>query len=178
MTILIIKLVVFAVGTAGVVFISFYSAGKLRSYGLIRFFTFESILALILVNVDHWLRNPFSIAQIISWIILIASIVTVSSGFNILRKLGESEHVIDDTRVLVTSGIYRYIRHPLYGSLILLALGVFLKDISPLSIVLTLVACVLSVAIARVEEKDDVRKFGEEYLSYMRKTKMFIPFII
>ncbi|MFC1846158.1 methyltransferase family protein [Chloroflexota bacterium] len=175
---MIIKLIVFAIGTAGIIFISFHSAGKLRSYGLIRFFTFESILALILINVDHWFRDPFSIAQIISWIILIACVVMVSSGFYMLRRLGKSEHVIDDTRVLVTSGIYRYIRHPLYGSLVLLAVGAFLKDISPVSIALTLAACILSVAIARVEEKEDVRKFGEKYLSYMRETKMFIPFVI
>jgi protein-S-isoprenylcysteine O-methyltransferase Ste14 len=29
-----------------------------------------------------------------------------------------------------------------------------------------------------VEEKESIRKFGEEYVSYMGETKMFIPFIL
>jgi protein-S-isoprenylcysteine O-methyltransferase Ste14 len=175
---MIIKLIIFVIWSAGIIFISFHSASKLRSYGLLRFFAFESILALILINADHWFLNPFSITQIISWLLLIACILMVSSGFYMLRRLGKAKEVIDDTQVLVTSGIYRYIRHPLYGSLILLALGAFLKDISPISIALILVASILSVAIAKVEEKEDVRKFGERYLSYTQNTKMFIPFII
>ncbi|NIW10999.1 MAG: isoprenylcysteine carboxylmethyltransferase family protein, partial [candidate division Zixibacteria bacterium] len=75
-------------------------------------------------------RNPFSVPQIISWLLISASVFVASSGFYMLRKFGKPKDVIDDTAVLVTQGIYKYIRHPLYSSLILLAWGVFLKDIS------------------------------------------------
>lgn len=175
---MIIKLIIFAIGTLGIVFISLHSASKLRSYGFLRFFAFESILVLILLNVEHWFRNPFSVLQIISWLLMIASVVIVSSGFFMLRKFGKPKVVIDDTSVLVTRGIYKYIRHPLYSSLILLTWGAFLKDISLVSFALALVASGLPVAMAKVEEKDNIQKFGEEYLSYIKKTKMFIPFII
>ena len=173
-----IKLIIFAIGTLGIVFISLHSASKLRSYGFLRFFAFESILVLILFNVEHWFRNPFSIAQIISWLLLIASVVMVSSGFYILRMFGKPKDVIDDTTVLVTWGIYKYIRHPLYSSLILLAWGVFLKDISLVSFALALVASGLPVAMAKVEEKDNIRKFGDDYSEYIKTTKMFVPFVI
>ena len=175
---MIIKLIVFAIGTLGIVFISLHSASKLRSYGFLRFFAFESILVLILYNVEHWFRNPFSILQIISWLLIIASVFVVSSGFYMLRKFGEPKDVIDDTVVLVTRGIYKYIRHPLYSSLILLAWGVFLKDTSLVSFALALVASGLPVAMAKVEEKDNTRKFGDDYSAYIKTTKMFIPFII
>jgi len=175
---MIIKLVIFAIGTLGVVFISLHSASKLCSYGFLRFFAFESIIVLILYNVEYWFRNPFSIIQIISWLLIIASVFVVSSGFYMLRKLGEPKDVIDDTAVLVKQGIYKYIRHPLYSSLILLAWGAFLKDISLVSFALALVASVLPVAIAKVEEKDNIQKFGDNYSSYIKTTKMFIPFII
>ncbi len=175
---MIIKLIIFAVGTLGIVFISLHSAGKLRSYGFLRFFAFESILVLILYNVEHWFRNPFSILQIISWLLIIASVVIVSSGFYMLRKFGEPKDVIDDTAVLVTQGIYKYIRHPLYSSLILLVWGVFLKDITLVSFALALVASGLPVAMAKVEEKDNISKFGDDYSEYIKTTKMFIPFII
>jgi len=32
--------------------------------------------------------------------------------------------------------------------------------------------------MAKIEEKENIQKFGEEYLSYIKTTKMFIPFII
>ncbi|UCG10754.1 MAG: isoprenylcysteine carboxylmethyltransferase family protein [Dehalococcoidia bacterium] len=175
---MVIKLIAFAIGTLGIIFISLHSASKLRSYGFLRFFAFESILVLILFNIEHWFRNPFSISQIISWLFLVASIVMVASGFYMLRTFGKPKDVIDDTAVLVTRGIYKYIRHPLYSSLILLAWGVFLKDISFISFALALVASGLPVAMAKIEEKENIQKFGEEYSSYIKSTKMFIPFII
>ena len=175
---MIIKLIIFAIGTLGIVFLSLHSASKLRSYGFLRFFAFESILVLILYNIEHWFRNPFSILQIISWLLMITSVVIVSSGFYMLRKFGKPKDVIDDTAVLVTRGIYKYIRHPLYGSLILLAWGVFLKDISLVSFTLALVSSGLPVVMAKVEEKENIQKFGEEYSSYINTTKRFIPFML
>jgi len=175
---MIIKLVIFIIGTLGIVFISLHSASKLRSYGFLRFLAFESILVLILYNGGYWFRNPLSVLQIISWLLLIISVVLVSSGFYMLRKFGKPKDVIDDTAVLVTQGVYNYIRHPLYSSLILLAWGVFLKDISLVSFILALIASGLPVAIAKVEEKDNIQKFGSDYSRYMGRTKMFIPFII
>ena len=175
---MIIKLIIFAIGTLGIVFLSLHSASKLRSYGFLRFFAFESILVLILYNIEHWFRNPFSILQIISWLLMITSVVIVSSGFYMLRKFGKPKDVIDDTAVLVTRGIYKYIRHPLYGSLILLAWGIFLKDISLVSFTLALVSSSLPVVMAKVEEKENIQKFGEEYSSYINTTKMFIPFML
>ena len=173
-----IKLIIFAIGTLGIVFISLHSASKLRSYGFLRFFAFESILVLILYNVEHWFHNPFSILQIMSWLLIIASVVIVSSGFYMLRKFGKPKDVIDDTTVLVTRGIYKYIRHPLYSSLILLAWGAFLKDVTLVSFALALIASGLPVAMAKVEERENIQKFGEEYSSYIKATKMFIPFTI
>jgi protein-S-isoprenylcysteine O-methyltransferase Ste14 len=174
----IIKLIVFAIGSLGIIFLSLKSASKLRSYGFFRFFAFESILALILFNVEHWFRNPFSVLQIISWLLLIASVIIVSSGFYMLRTFGKTKEEIDDTTVLVKRGIYKYIRHPLYSSLLLLGWGAFLKDVSPVSLTLVLIASGFLVSMAKVEEKENIQKFGDDYSSYIKTTKMFIPFII
>ena len=174
----IIKLIVFAIGSLGIIFLSLKSTSKLRSYGFFRFFAFESILVLILFNVEHWFRNPFSVLQIISWLLLIASVIIVSYGFYMLRMFGKPKEEIDDTTVLVKRGIYKYIRHPLYSSLLLLGWGVFLKDVSLVSLALVLVASGFLVSMARVEEKENIQKFGDDYSEYIKTTKMFIPFII
>ena len=157
---------------------SWKSASNLRSYGFFRFFAFESILALILFNVEHWFHNPFSVLQIISWLLLLASIILVSNGFYMLRMFGRPKGGIDNTTVLLKQGIYKYIRHPLYSSLLLAGWGVFLKDVSLVSLTLILVASGFLVGTAKVEEKEDLNKFGADYSSYMKTTKMFIPFVI
>ena len=175
---MLIELIIFAIGSLGIIFLSLKSASKLRSYGLLRFLAFESILTLILFNAEYWFRNPFSILQIISWTLLIMSIILASFGFYMLRMFGKPKGEIDNTTVLLKQGVYKYIRHPLYSSLLLLGWGAFLKDVSLVSLILVLVASGFLVGMAKVEEKENLQKFGNDYSSYVRKTKMFIPFII
>ena len=103
---------------------------------------------------------------------------TDHGGFYMLRRFGKSRREIDDTRALVKKGVYKYIRHPLYSSLLFLTLGAFLKDISLVSVLLAVAASGLSVAVAKFEEREDIRKFGDEYRSYIENTRMFIPYII
>ena len=52
----------------------------------------------------------------------------------------------------MTSGIYRYIRHPLYSSLFLLTWGIFFKAPGWLGLVLALAASAFLVATARADE--------------------------
>ena len=73
-------------------------------------------------------------------------------------------------------GAYRYIRHPLYSSIFFMGGGVFFKDPSLLGIILVLAISAFITATAKVEEQENLRKFGTDYAEYMKKTKMFIPF--
>ena len=78
---------------------------------------------------------------------------------------------------LVVVGIFRFIRHPMYMSVIFLTFGVLLKSPFSVTIGLGFMVVVFLYVAARVEEKENIAYFGEEYLNYMKKTKMFIPFI-
>jgi protein-S-isoprenylcysteine O-methyltransferase Ste14 len=84
---------------------------------------------------------------------------------------------IEATTNLVTSGIYEYIRHPLYSSLILLGAVTLIKNPSLLATSLFSVATVFLYATARIEEKENLLKFGEDYAVYMERSNMFIPFL-
>jgi protein-S-isoprenylcysteine O-methyltransferase Ste14 len=79
---------------------------------------------------------------------------------------------------LVTEGVYRYIRHPLYSSLLFLGWGIFFKRPSCLVGLFALVASAFLVLTARVEEGENIRYFGEVYQEYMKHTKMFVPFVL
>ena len=148
-----------------------------RYHGIYRFFSFESILILVLLNWRYWFDEPFAWHQIISWVLLIGSIVPAVEGFRLLRRVGRPEGQFENTTSLVKVGAYRYIRHPLYASLILLGLGIFFKQLFGIGTVLALVNVGAMVATARWEEKEMVDRFGSEYAAYMQETKMFIPHI-
>jgi protein-S-isoprenylcysteine O-methyltransferase Ste14 len=149
-----------------------------RFHGITRFFSFESIVILVLLNWRNWFFEPFSWNQIISWIVLVGSIPLAVEGFRLLRIVGKPQGQIENTTKLVTVGVYRFIRHPLYASLILVGFGVFFKQVSLWSMVFAFVNLGAMILTARIEEGEMVRTFGTEYERYMRKTKMFIPYLI
>lgn len=172
------QLFIFVIVSAGIVLVSWPSRRRWRSHGFFRFFALEFLLALILLNLEPWFRDPFSSHQLISWLLLLASLIMAVDGFYRLRTAGRPKGGIDNTTVLVKRGVYRYIRHPLYGSLLLLGWGAFLKNASPLSGILALAASAFLVTTAKMEEAENLQKFGADYATYMRTTRMFIPFLI
>jgi protein-S-isoprenylcysteine O-methyltransferase Ste14 len=175
--VLIIKLAILVVVSVGIFVVSWQFLRNPRSRGFYRFFAFESILILILLNLEHWLSDPFSVHQIVSWLLLLSSLVLAVHGFYLLRVIGRPKSGIESTTTLVMVGAYKYIRHPLYGSLLFLAWGVFFKDVSLLGGILAVAAAAFLAATAKVEEVENLQKFGAEYAAYMKTTRMFIPFL-
>lgn len=157
---------------------SWNSLKSFRNHGFFRFFAFEGILILILLNSAFWFHDPFSFRQILSWILLLTSFFLAVHGFYLLRNLGKPKQNLEDTTALVKVGAYQYIRHPLYSSLLVGAWGVFLKDISIVSILLVLLTTGFLFATAKVEEAENLYKFGEKYADYIKASKMFIPFLV
>lgn len=165
-------------GTIFIILFSWFLSIKYKRYhGIARFFAFESVFILMLLNYKVWFNNPFSPIQIVSWILLILSIYVVLTGYLLLKRKGKPSKNFENTSVLVKSGIYSLIRHPLYLSVFLLGTGVMLKNIGSYQIGLGIVNVIAVYITARIEENEMVVKFGNEYKAYMEVTKMFIPFI-
>jgi protein-S-isoprenylcysteine O-methyltransferase Ste14 len=173
----IIKLVIFLVVSLGITALSWKSLRQPHSHGFPRFFAFEFILMLILLNIDYWFREPFSISQIISWILLVSSMALAIHGFYLLHKIGKPASGIEDTTILIIKGAYKYIRHPLYSSLLLFAWGTFFKDFSILSLILVLMASIFIILTAKFEENENLARFGDDYVEYLKTTRLFIPFL-
>ncbi len=136
---------------------------------------------------EQWFGDPFSVRQLISWFLLVSCIVPVVYGVHALRTQGKPDARrphdapliwIEKTTQLVTTGAFKYIRHPLYSSLLLLAWGVFFKHPSWVAGGVVLGATAFLLATAKVEEVENVRYFGAAYRVYMQHTKMFIPFVL
>jgi len=170
---------VFIAGTIASAFFSWKFSVKARRYhGIARFFAFESILALFLLNVRFWFEEPFSPFHVLAWIFLTASLVLAVHGAWFLLKLGKPHGQVENTTRLVVRGAYKFIRHPLYASLILLGCGIFLKRVTLATSALALLDAGAVFLTARIEEKEMAGRFGAEYEAYRAGTKMFIPFII
>lgn len=181
-----IKLGLFVVLSVFLFAVSWRSLRVAGSHGFYRFFAGEAIIGLILINGGEWFADPFAPLHVLSWILLFASLGLAIPGFIQLRNAGKPDGSRQDdalfefekTSTLVTSGLYGYIRHPLYGSLLVFAWGVFFKEISWTGVLLAAAASMCLIATAKADEKECIRHFGTAYEEYMGRTKMFVPWIL
>lgn len=181
-----VRISFFILGFIFFLYISRRSLLNPKSHGFYRFFVFEGLLALVLLNHPYWFYDPFSALHILSWLLLLVSICFVVQSLLLLKKKGghakrqqSPENLsFENTVTIVQDGLYRYIRHPMYASLLFLGWGAFFKNISPVSCGLVLFVTGLLVIVARVEERENIIFFGDEYEGYMQRSRMFIPWIL
>lgn len=182
------KLGIFIFASAGIVRVSRAPLRSFRFHGFYRFFAWEALLVLILLNLDvgHWIYKPTNMRQIIAESCMAVSLFLAIDGFLLLRKEGKPDsrrtdpslYWIEKTTELVTVGAYKRIRHPLITSLLLLTWGIFLKSPSWSAGSLATIVTVSLIVAAKVEERENREYFGASYDDYMRRTKMFIPFML
>ena len=103
-------------------------------------------------------------------IIIIACIIILVSIKDLGRNLSPFPRPINNSK-LVTTGIYRFTRHPMYYSLILISIGVFIIKLSIYYLFLTIsLALIIKFKIA-LEEKYLMHKF-KNYFLYKNEVKV------
>lgn len=180
-----IEVVIFLAGSAGILAVSWRALRIPRAHGRLRFLAFECLLALVLLQARRWLVRPLAPHQLVSWPLLAVSALLALHGFDLLRRLGQpdaahgksSDVGFERTSVLVTSGAYHWIRHPLYASGVFGAWGAFFKGPSWTAAALAGAVTLLFAATARAEEDENLEKFGTAYADYAHRTSRFIPFV-
>ncbi len=180
------RVAIFFAVSAVILRLSWRSLRDLRSHGFYRFFAFELLSALILLNAPMWFRDWLSARQLVSWFLGAASIGLAMEGFRLLRLLGRPAATaarganlpFENTTALVTIGAYRFIRHPLYASLLALVWCAYLKNPSSIGgIVLALGASGFLIATSIAEERENLASFGAAYAAYMKRTRRFVPLL-
>lgn len=104
----------------------------------------------------------------------IALFLILNGWYNIYRKYWSKEK---GTGSLVTTGVYRYIRHPQYAGLLLLSLGMIIEWATLPMLIIFPVMVYMYIRLAKREEEDMIGEFGEDYGRYMENTRRFIPFV-
>ncbi|OGW39433.1 MAG: hypothetical protein A2Y97_02570 [Nitrospirae bacterium RBG_13_39_12] len=180
------ELIVFGILSILLVIISWRTLFNIKSHGFYRFFSWECILWLAVNNYRYWFDNPFCIKQIFSWISLFYSLFLVIIGIKLMKRAEKTQknrvdnalYRFEKTTELIETGIYKYVRHPLYGSLLFLTWGIYFKNTTPVLLMVSVISTIFLYLTARVEEKENITYFGEKYRDYMKRSKMFVPFLI
>ncbi|HEA70545.1 hypothetical protein LCGC14_0928790 [marine sediment metagenome] len=80
-----------------------------------------------------------------------------------------------DKKKLVTTGIYRYIRHPQYSGFIIITLGLLIHWATIPLIIMLPILVLLYYKLSKKEEKLLEDEFGDKYLEYKREVPRFFP---
>lgn len=79
---------------------------------------------------------------------------------------------------LITTGFYKFVRHPSYAFSLLTFLGLALVLNNYISAAIVIIPVFFMFFLRmKIEEKVLIGQFGNEYTDYMKKTKRLIPFI-
>lgn len=130
-----------------------------------------SCIIFLLVNarVDHFELMSLGLLAISAIVGISAIIHMTPKNLNIMPTLKQQHK-------LITHGIYAYIRHPMYTSVILLCLSLMLSNNILITQIVILVLIADLILKSTLEEKLLSKRF-EEYAQYKQKTWRFIPFL-
>lgn len=145
---------------------------------LVHFMWFLLVLQLAGLQLFAFSYNSF--LQILGFMLFVIGIFI---SLLARHKLGTNwthagEYQIKVHHELITEGVYRYIRHPIYSGLLFSYVGGQLVTSSYLAPFFLIILFHLSYIQAKREEKLLLNHFGEKYVNYMKNSKMLIPHIV
>ena len=138
------------------------------------------LAALLMWALDHWM--PLAQWIIAPWNRLGGLVAAVGIAIDLaalvrFRKAATTVNPLDPSKAsrLVTDGVFRISRNPMYLGLLLLLIGwaVWLGSVSPW-LVLPLYVVVITLVQIIPEEQALSRNFGEQYLSYRQSVARWI----
>ena len=128
------------------------------------------------VGDSFFLRKSTFLADVvplgIRLVILVLSLMTATLLFRSGHVVVSHEHRPTD---IVSTGAFRYVRHPLYLGCLLFYMGLAVSTVSLFSLALLVLIFVFYNYIAGYEEKLLVQSFGERYSSYKKNTGKWMP---
>ena len=152
-----------------------HESGKMTSWGGGPKFALISLVVLLFIGFVNFyffpvLALPFDLLRFSAGVALIAL------GVAMCLVAAVQVHKAFDKGKLVTSGLYAYLRNPVYAAFILLiAPGLILVTGLLLLIVLPFVMYALVRFLIADEDRYLEEKFGQEYLEYKKRVNSIIP---
>jgi protein-S-isoprenylcysteine O-methyltransferase Ste14 len=140
------------------------------------------LFLLLLLGPRHWPGEPewgTAAARAASWAgglsVLAGTLVTLAGAVGLGRNLTPLPRPRQDT-ILVVTGVYRFVRHPIYCGISFMALGWGLWLQSWLTMGYGLLLLAFFDCKSRREERWLLERFPE-YAAYSRRVRRLIPFV-
>lgn len=119
-----------------------------------------------------WWRFAFSV------VFLGAAGILAWSGIGALGQQWRFEASLNAEHQLVTTGAYRFMRHPIYCSMLCLLIGTGLMITPwPLFLLSTVVFLAGTEIRIRIEDKLLASRFGERFREYQQSVPAYVPFL-
>ena len=111
-----------------------------------------------------------TIIYISNFLITLALIIIVFSAKDLGKSLSPMPRPKENSK-LITSGIYRLFRHPMYYSLIIISFSFFLKSLTIYNLILSILLTFIISNKIKIEEEYLTKKF-HNYTSYKNEVKI------
>ena len=91
------------------------------------------------------------------------------------KKVGTTVKPYEESTTLITEGVFRMSRHPMYVGFVLILFGIaiFVGSLTPYAVIL-IFAILMGVVFIRVEERMLEETFGETWMEYKKKVRRWI----
>jgi protein-S-isoprenylcysteine O-methyltransferase Ste14 len=113
-------------------------------------------------------------------LLLVVEIAGLALGVWSLAIMGRKNlniaPTVRDGAQLITDGPYRFIRHPMYASVLLTVWAVIIDRSTPLRLIVGLILTA-DLTIKMLYEEGILERHFRDYPAYMKRTKRIIPFI-
>ena len=154
-------------------------------FGLLRAVFALPLFAAVVAYLIHppWMAwSEFWLPDWLRWLGVAIGLLAIPSAWWLFSNLGRnvSETVLTKAdHMLVTTGPYRWVRHPLYatGGALLIAVGVMAANWFIIGLA-TIVVVLMRVLVVPREEEALIAKFGDDYRRYRQRTGGMFPWLI
>jgi protein-S-isoprenylcysteine O-methyltransferase Ste14 len=132
--------------------------------------TFLTLVILTIAGV--WQPTSHIWLKVVGWAIQVLGIVLLAQSFRYLSSRGKPLDEHQEPTVIVDTGVYGLIRHPMYGGIGTWAVGIAIGRPTTGSILIAAACVAFALLAAAKEDEHNLRRFGKPYAEYMRRVPL------
>ena len=127
---------------------------------------------------DYWHRQPTGVRVVLAIGFLALGAVLSWTSARTLGRQWRFDAGLNADHQLVRSGAYRFVRHPIYASMLCMLLGTacLIARLPVLGIALVFFFIGLEIRV-RIEDALLASRFGDEFREYQRQVPAYLPFV-